>query len=160
MNLKTLQNLGDKYAEKFKEVATAIINDEVITDEDNKKTIIMLSARDMAMGAALKRSEHILTGVGIGVIGTALAFTIGSKIKNKKKDVVVEFDMDSLNKMEEVLKEQKKTFDEESATTDELEEKQDDEEESIMDKINDILKKPSNLEDLKSVIEELRKNEK
>jgi hypothetical protein len=29
-----------------------------------------------------------------------------------------------------------------------------------MDKVNDILKKPSNLEDLKAVIAELRNNEK
>lgn len=166
MNLKQMQNLSEKYINKFTKAATELVMDEVTnTDEENKKTIIMFSARDMAIGAALKRNEHILAGVGIGVVGTALAFTIGSKFRKKKDEVVVQVDMDELGKMEDMLKEHKKTFEEESAASeevaDEKEDKTDDEKEkSILDKINDVLKKPANLDDLKAVIEELRNNEK
>lgn len=165
MNIEKLYTLGLKNASIFKDIADKVVENYVTgTDEMNKKKISGFVAIDMAMGAELKKTEHVLTGVGIGVVGTALAFTIGNKIKNRKKkdEVVVEFDMDTLNTMEEVLKDQKQTFEEEAAAseTEEVEETQDDVEESILDKVHDILKKPSNLEDLKAVIEELRNNEK
>lgn len=63
---------------------------------------------------------------------------------------------------EEILKEQSDGFNETSATETDVtdEEEQVEEESSIMDRINDILKKPSNLDDLKAVIKELKDNEK
>ena len=82
-NLKKLQNLDDKYIAKFNNIATKLVMDEVEdTDDENKKTIIMFTARDMAIGAILKRKEYILTGVGIGILGTLVTLKI---IKHKKK---------------------------------------------------------------------------
>ena len=82
-SLKKLQNLDEKYIDKFRDMATKIIMDEVEnTDDANRKTIIMFTARDMAIGAALKRNEYILTGVGIGILGTILVSKI---IKHKRK---------------------------------------------------------------------------
>jgi hypothetical protein len=162
MDLKKMQNLDEMSIRRFIKAATELVMDEVTnTDEENKQKIIMFTARDMAIGAAMRRNEHILTGVGIGVLGTTLAFTIGNKIKKKKDEVIVQFDKDGLDKMEEILKEQKDTFKETSASQSEVtEDEQVDEEKSIMDRVNDILKKPSNLEDLKAVIKELRQSEK
>ena len=82
-NLKKLQNLDDKYIAKFNNIATKLVMDEVTdTDDENKKTIIMFTARDMAIGAILKRNEYVLTGVGIGVLGTLITLKI---INYKKK---------------------------------------------------------------------------
>lgn len=82
-NLKKLQNLDDKYINKFRDMATKIVMDEVDnTDDENKKTIIMFTARDMAIGAILKKNEYILTGVGIGILGTLVTLKI---INYKKK---------------------------------------------------------------------------
>jgi hypothetical protein len=181
MGIKLIPGLSEKYVDKFMEAATAVIMDEVTnTSDENKEVIARFTARDMARGAIFMRDRHILTGVGIGVGVTALAFTIGNKIKNRKKNKeVVEFDLDTMESMlkdemdemevqEDESKEELKAamdelrsaFKEESVSQPEVTEEQVDEGESIMDKINDILKKPSNLDDLKAVIEELRKNEK
>ena len=82
-NLKKLQNLDDKYINKFRDIATKLVMDEVEgTDDENKKTIIMFTARDMAIGAILKKNEYILTGVGIGILGTLVTLKI---IKYKKR---------------------------------------------------------------------------
>ena len=83
--LKELQNLDEKYIAKFNDMATKIVMDEVTnTDDENKKTIVMFTARDMAIGAILKKNEYILTGVGIGILGTLLALKIINYRKNKK----------------------------------------------------------------------------
>lgn len=82
-NLKKLQTLGDKYSNKFNKIATEIVMNEVTnTDDENKKTIIMFTARDMAIGSILKRKEYILTGMGIGILGTVLTLKM---INHKKK---------------------------------------------------------------------------
>ena len=83
-NLKKLQSLDEKYIAKFNDMATKIVMDEVDnTDDENKKTIIMFTARDMAIGAVLKRNQYILTGIGIGILGTLLTLKIIRKIKNE-----------------------------------------------------------------------------
>jgi F0F1-type ATP synthase membrane subunit a len=94
MNLKKMQNVSDKYVTKFNKAATELVMEEVTgTTDENKKTIALITARDMAIGAVIKRSEHILTGLAIGVLGTALTIGIVNKIKknkkNKKKEVQV-----------------------------------------------------------------------
>jgi hypothetical protein len=146
--------------------------DEVTnTDEENKKTIIMFTARDMAIGAAMKKNEYIATGISIGVVGTALAFMISNKIKNKEKEVVV-YDIDT-NKVSKEKGDIEEVFEEISASEEQPEvtedikvnkkskkNTEDEKEKSIIDKVNDILKKPSNLEDLQAVIKELNDNEK
>ena len=83
-NLKKLQSLDEKYIAKFNDMATKIVMDEVDnTDDENKKTIIMFTARDMVIGAVLKRNQYILTGIGIGILGTLLTLKIIRKIKNE-----------------------------------------------------------------------------
>jgi hypothetical protein len=86
VNLKKLRNISDKYVAKFSNAATRLVMDEVSgTDDENKKVIAMVTARDMAIGAAMKKGEHILTGVVIGVLGTALTIGIVNKIKKLRK---------------------------------------------------------------------------
>jgi len=88
VELRKLQILADDNSKKFGRLARAIVMDEVgETDDANKETIMMFTARDMAIGELATKNGHLLTGAAIGVIGTALAFTIYGKIKNKKKDV-------------------------------------------------------------------------
>lgn len=84
MYTNKMQNLSEKYVSKFSKAASELVMDEVTnTDDENKKTIIMFTAIDMARGALLKRNEHILTGIGIGIVGTTLALAIGIAIKRK-----------------------------------------------------------------------------
>lgn len=94
MDLKKLQILGDDYSKHFKKVAKDIVMAEVTnTDDENKEVIAMFTARDMAIGAILKRKEYMLTGVTIGVLGTCLTIGVINKIKerrNTKKDEVGE----------------------------------------------------------------------
>lgn len=169
--LNKLYALGEKNAKYFKWIADPIVRHTTVTDEENMKKVSYLSAVDMAIGAAVKRNEHILTGVGIGVLGTTLAFTIGNIIKNKNKD-----DMDT-NEVSTEKEDIEVAFEEVSVSQPDITEIDEDEDEqvveapiknekkvdeniNIMDKVNDILKKPHNLDDLKAVVEELKNNEK
>jgi hypothetical protein len=150
MNFKWLQNVSSDYVERFKEAATCIVMDEVSdTDDENKKTLIEFTARDMAMGAMLKRNEHIITGIGIGIIGTALTFVVSSKVMGlrhkKRENLYYDADKDR-NRKDKVDVEI--AYDEVSVSED------------IVERVNEILKKDSNLEELKTIIQEIRDNEK
>lgn len=135
MNFNWLLDVSDDYVDRFKDIATHIVMHEVRgTDSDDEETLIMYTAKDMAMGAMLKRGEHVMTGIGIGIIGTALAFAVGNKVISLKGEKEIDVDI---------------AYDELSVTN-----------EDVMERVNDILKKDDNLEDLKSIIEELRANEK
>lgn len=87
MNLTQLQIKGADKSKYFKKVAKLIV-DESVTDttEDNKETIAMFTARDMAMGAILKRKEYIVTGVVIGVVGAITTSKIKKVYKESKED--------------------------------------------------------------------------
>jgi len=172
LDLRKIPRLGDDYVDKFKEVSTELVMDEVgDMDEENKKTLIMSTARHMAIGAILKRNQHIALGIGIGVGLTIATFTISDKwIKKRKENEIIFYDMDA----QEVHVDKGKVvmaFEEVSASQPEVTEKESEEiettdgekiekKESILDRVNKILKKPSNLEDLKAVIKELKDNEK
>jgi hypothetical protein len=151
MDLKKMQNLSEAFIEKFKESATELVMDEVTnTDDDNRKTIIMFTARDMAIGAMIKRNENIAIGIGIGVGITALTFIISSKLINKKKDDIIDITF------EEILESETEITDNES---EEIDDESIENEKPFMDNVNDILKKPSSLKDLKSAINKLKDND-
>jgi hypothetical protein len=79
-----LFTLGENRAKYFKWVADPIVEATVVSDDENKKTISYLSAVDMAIGEAVTKNKHIMTGVGIGAIGTILAFGIYGRIKHRR----------------------------------------------------------------------------
>jgi hypothetical protein len=161
MDLKRMQNLSQEYIDKFKEAATELVRNEVTnTDEENIKKIIMFTSRDMAIGSLIKRNEHIAIGIGIGVGIASLSFAISNKVlkRNIEKQIEKEIMINDINEKEGA----KSAFDEVSVSQSEIIETESTskDEETIMDRVNAILKKPSNLEDLKSVIREIKDNEK
>lgn len=84
--LDKLWEHGENNAKYFKWVAEPMIQYTVTgTDDENKKTISYLSAVDMAIGAAVKKNEYLLTGAVIGVLGTALTWKISSVVKKRRK---------------------------------------------------------------------------
>lgn len=157
MDLEKMQNLSQAFIDKFKDAATELVMNEVTnTDEENIKKIIMFTARDMAIGAVLKRNEYIAIGIGIGVGITSLTFAVSNKVTKQKIEMDtydVHIEKRNVNKaFEEVSVSQSKVVDKKSVN-------KDGNEESILDRVNEILKKPSNLEDLKDIIKELKDNE-
>lgn len=156
MDLKKMQGISDIFIDKFKEAATKLVMAEVRdTDKENKETIIMFTARDMAIGARLKRNEYIAMGIGIGVVGTLLTYSISDMIINGKEETIYNVkkeDIDSV--LNEMSATESETVEKESTDI------EDDKKEDILEKVNDILKRPSNLNDLKAVVKELKDNEK
>lgn len=76
---------GEKRAKYFKEVAEAVVEATVVSDDENKKTISYLSSVDMAIGEAVTKNKHIATGVIIGTVGTAGVVLISKFVKSRKK---------------------------------------------------------------------------
>lgn len=158
MDLKKMQNISEKYISKFTKSATKLIMDEVTGTDEIKGKVIRWTARDMAIGAMIKRKEHILTGVSIGVVGTTLTFVVGNRIKNKleeddikMKDIFKRLFKDS---SVEETKIDEETIDEVidslSDKTNELRDNVD-----IIDEVNEILKGSSDLEEKKTAMDKL-----
>lgn len=160
MNLKKMQNLREKYIEKFNNAATTLVMDEVgNTSEENKKTIAMFTARDMAIGAAMKRNQHILTGVAIGVVSTVVTMKVIEKIKRRNTEVKednesVPEEQPTVDVVEEIIVEDIPT-EEDKELKSTLDDKFD-----ILEAIQPIKGTSDDIEELKSVLEEIERHER
>ena len=69
MNIKKrVAKVKDEDVDRFRTIAAKVVNDEVISDDDNKKVISEISARDMAIGEEFTKNKHLLTGAVLGTM--------------------------------------------------------------------------------------------
>lgn len=80
-----LYEIGMKNAEKFRWISDHITKATVTgTDEENMKNISHLSSIDMAMGAEVMKTKHILTGVVIGSVSTLATVKLIDAFKKRR----------------------------------------------------------------------------
>jgi hypothetical protein len=98
---------GIKNSGKFKEFSDYAVKNFIASakdaSEETKRAVSRFAAENMAIGAEIKKPEHIMTGVVIGVAGT-LGVLWGNKLYNDyNKEEIEEIPKEKVDFQPEVL---------------------------------------------------------
>ena len=87
MNYEKIYYTGIVKLDKFRDFSDWIVKNRItnVKDGDDIEALSTFVSAGLAVGAEIRRPKDILTGIGIGVLGTGLAWGV-SKFVNKKKD--------------------------------------------------------------------------